>query len=110
MAAMSMGTSFSPTLAVTTGASPPPPPRPPRPRPPPPALPGAAADVLLPQADAATAAAHRERISARLTAISSTRGYEGFHGLFTGNSSFDVSLRKTYLSRATELEWRGVER
>src|SRR6266487_2143458 len=101
MAARSIGTSFSLTFAVTTGASPPPPP--------PPA--GPAADVLLLQADAAaTAAAHKEIISARLKDIGSTRGYEDSCGLFTGNSSFDVSLQKTYLSRSQELERSGRAR
>src|SRR5437762_9559034 len=44
MAAMSTGTSFSMTFAVTTGAGPASPPRPRPPRPPP----GPAAEVLLP--------------------------------------------------------------
>ena len=35
-------------------------------------------------------------ISARLKGIGSTRGYEEWCGPFTENSSFDVSLRKTY--------------
>jgi len=70
--ATSSGTSFSVTLAVTTGASPPP--RPPRPpRPPPPAPPGPAADVLLPQAEAAApATTERAIISAGLKDIAST--------------------------------------
>src|SRR5437899_3726223 len=97
MAASSMGTSRSPTFVVTTGASPPPP-RPPRPRPPPPPLPGPAAAVLLLQLELAAAAVHRKIISARLKAIGSTRGYEDCCAAFTENSSFDVSLRKTYRS------------
>src|SRR5215510_5941273 len=69
MAAMSTGTSFSETFAVTTGAGPPSPPRPrpPRPpRPPPPVL-GVSADVPLVHAPAARLAArHKEKIKNRL--------------------------------------------
>src|SRR5438270_12711597 len=97
---MSIGTTRSVTFAVTTGASPPPP-RPPRPPRPPPPPPGPAAAVLLPHAaPAAPAITQDERIRARLKAIGSTRGYEGCVRPFTRKSSFDVSLRKTYISRA----------
>src|SRR5438552_7370335 len=106
MAAKSIGTSRSATFAVTTGASPPP--RPPRPRPPPP-LPGPAAAVLFLQPEPATAAVQRKIISARLKAIGSTRGYEGCWAPFTGNSSFDVSLRKTYVPRPYGVERGGLE-
>src|SRR5262245_42761076 len=109
MAASSIGTSRSPTFDVTTGASPPPP-RPPRPRPPPPPLPGPAAAVLLLQPELATAAVHRKIISARLKAIGSTRGYEGCRATFTENSSFDVSLRKTYGSHPCRVGRGRLER
>src|SRR5206468_8617945 len=108
MAASSIGTSRSPTFAVTTGASPPPP-RPPRPRPPTP-LPGPAAAVLLLQPELAAAAVHRKIISARLKAIGSTRGYEDCCAAFTENSSFDVSLRKTYRSPARSVGRGRLER
>src|SRR5437773_913148 len=63
MAAMSTGTSFSLTFAVTTGAGPASPPRPRPPRPPP----GPAADVLLPHAPTARLArSHNETGRARL--------------------------------------------
>src|SRR5262245_13990998 len=68
MAAMSTGTSFSETFAVTTGAGPPSPPRPRPPRPPrpPPPVFGVSADVPLVHAPAATVAArYKERIRNR---------------------------------------------
>src|SRR5438094_26560 len=116
MAARSSGTSFSTTFAVTTGAGPP---SPPRPRPPRPPLPGPAADVLPLQAAATREAithrwkpkagrcpkiaeqrnADRHRGRCRNTKVVSTEVQEdtGPAGaLFTGKSSFDVSLRSHY--------------
>src|SRR5438128_448374 len=68
MAAMSTGTSFCDTFAVTTGAAPPSPPRPPPrpPRPPPARLAGPAADVLLEHDAPASARRFRVTISARV--------------------------------------------
>src|SRR5262245_2766687 len=100
IAAMSTGTSFSPALAVTTGASPPPlPPRPPRP---PPGV-APAAEVLLLQA-ADTAAKHAAtpyirtplRTSSPVTVgvvMVLTLAYERYYATFTSRTSFDVSLR-----------------
>src|SRR5712691_4475268 len=105
MAAMVTGTSFSDTLAVTTGAGRPSLPRPPRPRPPPP---GPAADVLLLHADAARSAPasvriarpyrDRERMQRRLSTLDSKVQLDTGPkwGPFTRQTSFDVSLRKNY--------------
>src|SRR5437764_2485809 len=93
---MSICTSVSATIAVTTVASPPPQ-RSPRPRPPP--APGPAAEVLLLHAATAKpATAHTDKISARLNPIGSTTGYERPAAPFTTKTSFDVSLRNTYIN------------
>src|SRR5215510_11777663 len=87
MAAMSTGTSFSETFAVTTGAGPPSPPRPRPPRPPrpPPPLFGVSAEVPLVHAPMARLAArHKEKIRNRFGTEStpggtrSTRRYPAF--------------------------------